>query len=320
MKKTGKVYLKLGVVIVCVMAMTALFMMRETKAAGAGKNYLKQTDATTDSITFTYSFEEVDDYSFVLEIEDDYDGDEERDLFVTNTKQGILKLEELESATKYDICVYKTDESGIKDTVCWSQFVTLPEQFYNIPDVWMIPDKNEIMVSWTGYDAALEGCEYSLIDYRGKTIKKGTKKDNFYLKGIKPDQVYTIKLRGYMTFGGKKYYTGWSIKSCMQQANVRQVKCSGKKLKITWDKRKGASGYDIYVSTLPDIGYKKVKSVGKNSSAAVITKVDNERVSSRETYYVYVVTKKKNGKTTDMSEAVFFWNSANHSKNEIDEY
>lgn len=76
-----------------------------------------------------------------------------------------------------------------------------------------------------------------------------------------------------------------------------------------WTKQEGATGYDVYVSTKPTTGYKRVKSVGKSTYSATISKLSGKKFSSKKKYYVYIVTKKKVGKVTHKSGRLYYWNT-----------
>ena len=82
------------------------------------------------------------------------------------------------------------------------------------------------------------------------------------------------------------YYTGIEIKPAIQ---------------IKWQKLKGVSGYDIYLSKKQNRGYKKVASVNAKTTLKTIKKLGKKKLK-KGTYYYYVVAKKKVGKKTYKSK------------------
>lgn len=105
-----------------------------------------------------------------------------------------------------------------------------------------------------------------------------------------------------------KPYSSTAKTYCITQARVRSVKLSNKKLTIKWNKVPGATGYDIYVSTKKNSGYKKVKSVSAKASSCTITKFNRKKLTKKR-YYVYVETKKKVGRKTYKSNGLYAWQS-----------
>jgi len=78
-------------------------------------------------------------------------------------------------------------------------------------------------------------------------------------------------------------------------------------LNVRWNKIAGVTGYDIYVSTKRDSGYKKVASVGRNTTRTNISRFNKKKFSKNKGYYVYVEAKKKVGKTTYKSNSRNTW-------------
>ena len=56
-------------------------------------------------------------------------------------------------------------------------------------------------------------------------------------------------------------------------------------------------------------GYKKVKSVGKNTTKLTIRKFKGKKINPKKTYYMYVETKKKNGSKVNKSGRLYYWNT-----------
>ena len=126
--------------------------------------------------------------------------------------------------------------------------------------------------------------------------------------------VYNIRVRAYADIAGQRLYGDWSdLCYCFTQPRLKSLKVSGNKLTVSWGKVAGATGYDVYVSTKPKTGYKKVKSVGKNVSSLSITKLKGKSISSKKKYFVYVETKKKVNGQVNKSGRLYYWNTKNKS-------
>ena len=113
------------------------------------------------------------------------------------------------------------------------------------------------------------------------------------------------------TVNGKTYATPKAKIQCFNQARIKETSIKVKKgsLSFQWGKVGGASGYDVYISTKPKKGYKKVKSVGKNTTKLTIRKFKGKKINPKKTYYMYVETKKKNGSKVNKSGRLYYWNT-----------
>jgi hypothetical protein len=123
-----------------------------------------------------------------------------------------------------------------------------------------------------------------------------------------------MQVRAYTTLNGQTYYGDWSDAAYFfTQPRITKAKVSGNKLTVKWKKVGGATGYDIYVSTKPTTGYKKVKSVSAKASSVTLTKLKGKKISSKKKYYVYIATKKKTSTGTYTSGKLYYWNTKNSS-------
>ncbi len=122
-------------------------------------------------------------------------------------------------------------------------------------------------------------------------------------KKAKVNQKYYYKV----VSGTKGKYSSGKVSNAVSvaalPANTKKVtaKQDGKqRVKVTWKKAKGATGYDIYRSTKKNKGFVKIAKVSASKQAYVDTKV-----KSNKTYYYKVVTKKKAlGSSGKISNAV----------------
>ncbi|MBQ8198020.1 MAG: Ig-like domain-containing protein [Lachnospiraceae bacterium] len=107
-----------------------------------------------------------------------------------------------------------------------------------------------------------------------KTVK-GRSSVTATLNAWKGSKAYYYKVRAYKTISGKKVYGPFSSVKTLGPAKPAGVKAqakSGKKIKITWKKVTGASGYEIYRATSQKGRYKKVKTVKGAGGRSFINK------------------------------------------------
>lgn len=144
-----------------------------------------------------------------------------------------------------------------------------------------------------------------------KVCKAGSKKvfakgggnypsKSYMVSKVKNNTMYTVQMRVHDQWG----WSGWSKKTYLfaqPMVNSAKTKVKGNKLTVTWGKIKGATSYDVYVSTKEKKGYKKVASVKSSKSSVTVKKLGKSKFSPKKKYYVYVVAKKKDGKVVSTS-------------------
>ena len=140
--------------------------------------------------------------------------------------------------------------------------------------------------------------EIELSDEKGKVIKTYTVNCNnidFVEKTFKKlsKDVYGVRIRGCRD--GE--YGEWSDRSIVVKQPKMQARNYKGAIQIKWQKLKGVSGYDIYMSRKQNSGYKKVASVNAKTTLKTIKKIGKKKLK-KGTYYYYVVAKKKLGKKT----------------------
>lgn len=171
-------------------------------------------------------------------------------------------------------------------------------------------------VAWDEQSAA-DGYQYRVYNSSGKLKKKGLVEGNYEYVGIDNivnTQVYNIQVRSYKDIDGKRVYGAWSNKCyCFTQPRITKATVAKNKLTVKWNKVNGATGYDVYVSTKADKGYKKVKTVGKDTKSITIKKFNGNKIKNNKKYYVYVVTRKKVGDTVHKSGRLYYWNTKDTS-------
>lgn len=140
--------------------------------------------------------------------------------------------------------------------------------------------------------------EIELSDSKGKKVKSvnvNCAGMNYVEKTFNnlAGAIYGVRIRAIRD----DVYGEWSAKKYVIKQPRTQARIYQGNLQIKWEKISGATGYDIYISTSRNGGYKKVASTGKNTTLKTIKKFKNKKLR-KKTYYYYVVAKKKvSGKT-----------------------
>lgn len=267
---------------------------------------LQQTAA--DKTSATISFQPSEDAASYNIFYKEYGADDF--VLAGNTTSTTYTLTGLKPATNYSVkvtAVNGADESyGVTDY----DVVTLPDQMTGLHQERWYYFIKELNVAWDRQSAA-DGYEVTLLDDKGKKVKSLTLSG--YSSSISfskmKDKVYTVKARSFMTYNGQKYYSSYASIRCLNQARITKIKVNGSKLKLKWGKISGATGYQIYVSTNPKKGYKKVATVSNKKNSCTIKKFKGKKFSSKKTYYVYVKTVCNKGKFKNTSGALYYWNS-----------
>lgn len=116
-----------------------------------------------------------------------------------------------------------------------------------------------------------------------------------------PAGTYYVKVDAWDIGIGGRYSLTVESENAKKVPKVTGVKAKAgkKKITVTWKKRSGVNGYQVYVSTKKSGGFRKaaaIKSAG--TKKAVVKKYGSKKLSSGRTYYVKVrAYKKLNGKT-----------------------
>lgn len=169
--------------------------------------------------------------------------------------------------------------------------------------------KNSIQLKW---DKVTNAKEYEIYRYTGNSTKRV--KIATCVQGVEsyndgrltPGQMYSYEVVAKGEFKGQTYYSEGSDKLATATVtkepsiSVKKYKVSKKakngKIKISWNRTPGASGYYIYVSLDGGKHYKRVKTV-KSSKAGYI----NYSAKKKKTVCVKIKAYKKVGKATYVS-------------------
>lgn len=150
-------------------------------------------------------------------------------------------------------------------------------------------DPASVKVSWkkiagaTGYEV------YRANSKNGKYAKKAviskSNTVNYTDKKLTTGKTYYYKVRAVAAGTVKTTYSGYSsVKSAKPlPSKVTNVKASAgsKRVKLSWKKASGVTGYEIYRATKKNGKYKKVKSIGK----AAANNYTDKKLKAKKTYY-----------------------------------
>ena len=224
----------------------------------------------------------------------------------------------LKPGTQVHVCLaYTTTDYKTKQPKMWTTTTTcasLPGQVTGLNQSKWYRIALTLYGEWDDQTGA-SGYEYVIKNSKGKTVKSDTTPGNtFSLNNVKNSMVYTAQVRAYedLRINGvtKRYYGDWSpVAYFMTQPGAKpyrgytslglELKLSGGKLTVGWEKVQGLSGYNVYVTDKKYGKFTKVKKGLKASATkAVIKKVGKKKIKNNKTYYVYVEGYKKvKGKT-----------------------
>lgn len=307
-----------------IIAMLFCFMLAPTVKAEAA-SYVKQTDATADSVTITWDSNYAESYWV-------YVGDSPYQQVSNTTK--TLKITGLQQGNPYQIIVYSVNKDNKVEDANYVIARTKPAKLSVTDILWDKSDKIEFAyideslypVDSTVYKY-IDGIEFKAKDVKGKvkkTIKQTTRKtvsmvsvnadakaliDSFTFKA--PSSIKNkgmqYQVRTYILLdNGKKVYSDWtSTKVIVPQAKISKLqKVSTNKIRVTWKKVSGAKNYTIYKTTNSGKSYKKVKTVSSKTTSYTVSgfkkgskngvvivankvKVGKKRYNSTKSYYTY---------------------------------
>lgn len=308
----------LGTIVIVILALTVMLGTDKNRTivqAGMGSVWtITQTDAQKTSIAIKWSAaERATSYNVYIA---PYENNNEFQ-FVKNTTETNIKITGLKPGTKYSVRLIPC-QGEVTGRITNGIVVTLPDKLYGLKEYEWWASFKKIVITWDQLSGA-DGYEAVLYNSKGKKIDQTTATNSittFY--GVK-DKFCKVKVRAYVTFNKKKYYSAWKTIYCVQQPKVKKCKVSGKKLNVSWNKVTGATGYKVYVSTTDGKNFKKVTTLGKNATSYSLSKFKGKKISSKKTYYVYVEAVCNKGKTKNDSGALFYWNSKNKNYEIVDE-
>lgn len=185
---------------------------------------------------------------------------------------------------------------------------TVPSQITGVRVYDVFANTYNLRVAWD--DAVCEGFEAVCYNRGGQQVDiidtteycSGT----FYRTNTQ--NVYSVKVKGYtwINNGAEKLYGPESdVLYAVPQPRITSTDSDLKinSINLKWKKVKGATKYDVYISTKQKSGYKKVATVKGSKKSCKITKYKGKTINLlNRYYYVKVVTYAKFGKKTVKSQ------------------
>lgn len=267
-----------------------------------------QTNAVISWSLYENEYSETKTMGFRIYVGEEYDNMR----LVGTTSATTYNVTGLEDGKKYYVTVEAYAQDG-QTTDARKYIETLPAAVKNFKWYSRYYFPEALFVQWDEIETA-DQIEVSLYNSKGKRVEVKTVDWSYTATSFRnlKDEVYTVTARACKTVNGKTYWTPTAKIECFNQARIKSIKAKKKKLTIKWGKVGGATGYDVYVSTKPKSGYKKVKSVGKGKSSVSIAKYRGKAINPKKRYYVYVETKKKSGGKLYKSGRLYYWDSKSY--------
>lgn len=154
--------------------------------------------------------------------------------------------------------------------------------------------------TWTSSNKKVDGYQIKIYDSKNKVkATVNTKKTSYTFKKASSSQYYKIKVRPYINVNGKKKYGSWSATGVSLMApQITGVSQEDNKATVTWTAVKGASTYDIYAGSYPDI--ESMTKIGTSNSTTFSTSTvqNNAAVTTnKRVYFCVKATRTVKGKT-----------------------
>lgn len=267
--------------------------------AGGYVTNLKQTNATTSSVTITWSPASGATGYYVIDKDTKILADVKSASYTIQLPEGTVNY--LIGIVPYDANYYSVDHL---DAIYIS---TKPKKVTGIKYNGVFASSNKLSVVWN--DNACIGFEAYCYNKSGKQVQK---LDEDYYRSVtfsktNTQNIYSVKVKPYVYINGnEKLYgdvssTFYAVPQPKITSKNSDVKLNSVKLK--WKKVKGATKYVIYCSTKPTSGYKKVATVKSSKNSYTVTKFKGKTLNTKSKKYFRIVTYGKFGKKTVKSQS-----------------
>ena len=266
---------------------------------------IRQTGATLTSATVTwnavtgaaaYYVVEVDSYGYVTNI-------------INTVQDTSITLTLPESTYGYGVGVIPIDASGNYSTSYGASIsvYTKPKKVTGLKISGAFASNNKLNVKWN--ESICYGFEVVCYNKKGKVVQ--TVDETYYLgtefSKTNTQNIYTVKIRPYVYVNqteklyGEFSKTLYAVPQPAITSTDNDVRLNSVNLK--WKKVKGATKYDIYVSSSQSGGFKKVASVKASTKSYKITKFNGKTINTKSTKYIKIVTTAKFGKKVKKSQS-----------------
>ncbi len=209
----------------------------------------------------------------------------------------------LTPGTEYDVRgeYYETSSTGRQYSYnLWTDAATMPGKVTNLHQNKWWYYAHSVDFEWDKQDAY----KYEWVAVQQGKKKKQVAQSSFPSSGttgsfkVQNNKMYTVRVRAFNTINNQTFYGEWSDDvylftqpMVVSRGGVR-IDGSGR-MTVKWDKIDGVDGYEVYASTKELTGYKRVAKVKKNKNSVTVKKLGKKKFSSKKTYFVYIVAKKK---------------------------
>jgi len=258
---------------------------------------LTQTGATTNSISMSWS-PVAGAGSYIVYAYVNYDWQK-----VATTAATSVTINGLAASSRVSYCVAAVrDVTGGQIIGNESDYVymrTVPAKVSRIAmtDYW--ESLRHAKYEWTTLNH-VDGYQYQVQKANGKkTYFNGYTTSSFVYAQPYPRGVFVkARARAYITIGNKKLYGAWSdytYSASNKKMTAKRI-AKRKKISLKWKKISGACGYQVYISTKSNSGFKKVKTLSSKKTKYTITKCGKKKLKKNKTYYVQLKYLTKVGK------------------------
>lgn len=149
-------------------------------------------------------------------------------------------------------------------------------------------------LDWSDVNNA-SGYQLEYANYKGKGKNYAdTGYSSYYYFSHPKNTFYRFRVRAYVTCGGKKFYGDWSAYSYISKdLTYNDVKLKNastryqNRIRVSWNKMKGAKKYVVYMAQGSAAGFKKVKTTKSNTF--VVSKYRGRNLALHTNYYFKVV-------------------------------
>lgn len=209
-----------------------------------------------------------------------------------------ITFSDLSAGNKYYIVALNTSD----ESLATGSFTTTIGATSNLKVKKYKTFQGDATISWTDQTACK--FKYVLKNVSKSTTLKSSTTDasSLTFSGLSADYIYKITVTPYLATGSSddansdNSATTYIIPQSMitETDDGFDISVKNKKLYVNWNEISNVTGYEVYVSTKKDKGYKKVAVTNKSTkSSATIKKYKGSKFNAKKTYYVYVLPKKK---------------------------
>ncbi|MCI5493916.1 MAG: fibronectin type III domain-containing protein [Lachnospiraceae bacterium] len=270
---------------------------------------LKRTGATASTMKFSWKKAwDADGYEVSY-----YKNNNTENVIKKRTRSASITLTGLKQGESYTVQVSPAKISGSYWAVAENCSVTVTAQttFKGVTGFENVScEHNQVVYKWNSVVSGVampDVYRFDMTSYKDTKFKKTLFSYATESEGqlriqnhkIKAGSFYLARVLAGVRLADGKYAFGKSSTVIAVGTRPKKVSStqSGKGIKVSWSKVNGATGYEIYVSTKPDSGFKKIATT-KGSATSYTIKKFHKKALKQGSYYVKVVPVCKQGGKT----------------------